>query len=115
VTATATTATFRPAKDLALRDRSYPLTIDHLTKRYGANTVVDDLTFRAEPGRVTGFLGPNGSGKSTTMKILVGLASATAGEALVGGVRYVDLADPARTVGAILEPNASGSTRCSTR
>jgi len=102
------TATFRPARDTTRRDRdrTYAVTIERLTKRYGDNTVVDNLTFRAEPGRVTGFLGPNGSGKSTTMKVLVGLASATAGEALIGGVSYGELADPARTVGAILEPNA---------
>src|SRR4051812_2911715 len=50
------------------------LEIAHLTKRYGKNVVVNDLTFDAEPGRVTGFLGPNGSGKSTTMKILLDLA-----------------------------------------
>lgn len=50
--------------------------VEHLTKHYGPNTVVDDLTFTVQPGRVTGFLGPNGSGRSTTMKILLDLASA---------------------------------------
>ncbi|MCZ7529642.1 MAG: ATP-binding cassette domain-containing protein [Acidimicrobiia bacterium] len=82
------------------------LAVDHLTKRYGSNTVVDDLSFRVEPGRVTGFLGPNGSGKSTTMKMLLGLAAAESGTATIGGQRYRDLADPARTVGAALESNA---------
>ncbi len=81
------------------------LRVEHLTKRYGANTVVDDLTFTVKPGRVTGFLGPNGSGKSTTMKILLDLASSDAGQATIGGVRYRDLPDPAGTVGALLESN----------
>ncbi len=84
----------------------HALEIDHLTKCYGENRAVDDLTFRVEPGRVTGFLGPNGSGKSTTMKILLDLATADHGSATVGGSRYRDLADPSRTVGVILEPNA---------
>ena len=78
----------------------------HLTKRYGRNVVVDDLSFVVEPGRVTGFLGPNGSGKSTTMKILLDLASAHGGRATIGGTRYRDLPDPTRTVGVVLEPNA---------
>lgn len=83
-----------------------PLGIDHLTKRYGSSVVVDDLSFTVRPGRVTGFLGPNGSGKSTTMKILLDLASADGGSASIGGCRYRDLPDPARTVGVVLEPNA---------
>src|SRR4051812_17577437 len=84
----------------------YPLKIDHVTKRYGRERVVDDLTFTVAPGRVTGFLGPNGAGKSTTMKILLDLARADSGHASVGGTRYRDLGDPARTVGVVLEPNA---------
>jgi ABC-2 type transport system ATP-binding protein len=80
--------------------------IEHVTKRYGRNTVLHDLSFSVEPGRVTGFLGPNGSGKSTTMKILLDLAAADQGRATIGGRRYRDLADPARTVGVVLEPNA---------
>ena len=61
----------------------YPLEIDHVTKRYGHEVVVDDLTFTVAPGRVTGFLGPNGAGKSTTMKILLDLASADSGHATI--------------------------------
>lgn len=82
------------------------LEVDHVTKRYGDNVVVDDLTFVVPPGRVTGFLGPNGSGKSTTMKIMLDLAAADAGRCTIGGRRYRDLADPARTVGTILESDA---------
>ena len=86
-------------------DQSYALEIDHVTKRYGHNTVVDDLSFTVHPGRVAGFLGPNGSGKSTTMKILLDLASADSGQATIGGHRYRELPDPAGTVGAIVESN----------
>lgn len=83
-----------------------PLRVDHVTKRYGAEVAVDDLSFTVSPGRVTGFLGPNGSGKSTTMKVLLDLASADAGQASIGGTRYRELSDPARTVGVVLEPDA---------
>lgn len=88
------------------KERGLALEVEHVTKRYGTRTVVDDVSFVVEPGRVTGFLGPNGSGKSTTMKILLDLASADQGHASIGGVRYRDLPDPARTVGVVLEPNA---------
>jgi ABC-2 type transport system ATP-binding protein len=77
--------------------------VTHLTKRYGAKTAVDDIGFTASPGRVTGFLGPNGAGKSTTLRILLGLAAATSGTALIGGRRYRDLNHPLRTVGALVE------------
>lgn len=74
-----------------------------LTKRYGEITAVDGLSFALAPGTVTGFLGPNGAGKSTTLRLLLGLAQPTGGEALVFGRRYRELADPARQVGAVLE------------
>ncbi len=84
----------------------HTIAIDRLTKRYGHTTVLDDLSFTVEPGRVTGFLGPNGAGKSTTMKILLDLASADDGTATIGGCRYRDLPDPAATVGVVIEANA---------
>jgi ABC-2 type transport system ATP-binding protein len=84
----------------------YPLEIEHVTKRYGHEVVVDDLSFIVAPACVTGFLGPNGAGKSTTMKVLLDLASADSGHATIAGTRYRDLKDPARTVGVVLEPNA---------
>jgi ABC-2 type transport system ATP-binding protein len=89
-----------------IRGSELALEIEHVTKSYGHHTVVDDLSFTVQPGRVTGFLGPNGAGKSTTMKILLDLTSADKGAATIGGVRYRDLREPARTVGVILEPNA---------
>jgi ABC-2 type transport system ATP-binding protein len=74
-----------------------------LGKRFGPVTAVRDLTFDVPAGRVTGFLGPNGAGKSTTLRMILGLVRPTTGAALVGGRRYADLADPRRTVGAVLE------------
>ncbi|OLT43441.1 ABC transporter ATP-binding protein [Serinicoccus sp. CNJ-927] len=79
------------------------ISVRGLTKRFGSFTAVDDLTFEVAPGRVTGFLGPNGAGKTTTLRMLLGLISPTAGEALIGGRRYADLAQPMSTVGAALE------------
>ena len=87
--------------------RPYPISIQHVTKEYSGSTVVEDLSFVAQPGRVTGFLGPNGAGKSTTMKILLGLAAATSGSATIGGIAYRDLPDPTGTVGASVESDAS--------
>lgn len=96
-----------PSNDLIPgADPSLVLDVAHVTKRYGSNTVLSDVSFTVNPGRVTGFLGPNGSGKSTTMKILLDLASADEGEATIGGRRYRELDDPTRTVGVVLEPNA---------
>jgi ABC-2 type transport system ATP-binding protein len=79
------------------------VTVASLTKRYGDLVAVDDLTFSLHAGTVTGFLGPNGAGKTTTLRLLLGLAEPTAGEALVFGRRYCELDDPARLVGAVLE------------
>jgi ABC-2 type transport system ATP-binding protein len=79
------------------------VTVRSLTKRFGEVVAVDDLTFSLGKGTVTGFLGPNGAGKTTTLRLLLGLAEPTAGEALVLGRRYGDLDLPARRVGAVLE------------
>ncbi len=76
-----------------------------LTKRYGDVFAVDDLTFALDKGSITGFLGPNGAGKTTTLRLLLGLAEPTDGEALVFGRRYRELDQPARRVGAVLESN----------
>ena len=80
-----------------------PLEVRGLTKRYGSTLAVDNLSFAVPPGRITGFLGPNGAGKTTTLRTLLGLVRPSSGEALVTGVPYRRLADPARTVGAVLE------------
>jgi ABC-2 type transport system ATP-binding protein len=80
--------------------------VNNLTKRYGNTTAVDELSFRVEPGRVTGFLGPNGAGKSTTMRLILGLAAPTGGQALVNGRPYRQLEEPMREVGALLDATA---------
>jgi ABC-2 type transport system ATP-binding protein len=82
-----------------------------LTKRYGEIVAVDDISFSLEAGTVTGYLGPNGAGKTTTLRLLLGLAEPTAGEALVFGRRYRELEQPIRHVGAVLESNDFHPTR----
>ncbi|MGY3337993.1 ABC-2 type transport system ATP-binding protein [Streptomyces filamentosus] len=88
--------------------------VKNLTKEYGGRRparAVDELSFRVEPGRVTGFLGPNGAGKSTTMRLVLGLDRPTSGTATVGGRPYVTLDDPLRTVGALLDAQAAHPSR----
>jgi ABC-2 type transport system ATP-binding protein len=79
------------------------ITLESVSKRYGDQLAVDDLSFAVQPGRVTGFLGPNGSGKSTTMRMILGLDAPTAGAALVDGRPYAEHEAPLRKVGALLE------------
>jgi ABC-2 type transport system ATP-binding protein len=79
--------------------------VSALTKRYGEVVAVDDVTFALHAGTVTGYLGPNGAGKTTTLRLLLGLAEPTTGEALVFGRRYRALEQPIRRVGAVLESN----------
>ncbi|MEU2837094.1 ABC transporter ATP-binding protein [Streptomyces sp. NPDC007076] len=74
-----------------------------LTKKYGDNTVVQDLDFTVRPGTVTGFLGPNGAGKSTTMRMLLGLDAPTRGRSTIGGRAYATHRAPLTEVGALLE------------
>ena len=76
-----------------------------LTKRYGSVLTVDDLSFDALPGRVTGLLGPDGSGKTTALRILLGLAAPTSGTATIAGWPYCRLPDRLRRVGAALDSN----------
>ncbi|GAA3517690.1 ABC transporter ATP-binding protein [Nocardioides daeguensis] len=82
------------------------ITVDRLTKTYGAYTAVDDVSFACQPGRVTGFLGPNGAGKTTTMRIMVGLSLPTRGNVTIGGLRYHDIPNPGRHVGTLLDASA---------
>ncbi|WP_134738477.1 ATP-binding cassette domain-containing protein [Nocardioides sp. 503] len=87
------------------------ITIDSLTRKYGGFTAVDNVTFEARTGRVTGFLGPNGAGKSTTMRVMVGLTPPTSGSALIAGRRYADLPNPGREVGVLLDASAQHAGR----
>jgi ABC-2 type transport system ATP-binding protein len=77
-----------------------------LSKRYGRQTAVDDLSFTVRPGRVTGFLGPNGAGKSTTMRLILGLDRPTAGTVTIDGIDYQDRRRPLWQVGALLDASA---------
>jgi ABC-2 type transport system ATP-binding protein len=81
------------------------IAFDHVTKHYGAVPAVDDLTFTLEPGSITGFVGANGAGKSTSLRILLGLTRPTSGAATLDGQPYAALGSPARTVGALSDPD----------
>jgi ABC-2 type transport system ATP-binding protein len=94
--------TLMPASTEPLR-RDPVVSVSSLTKRYGEVVAVDEVTFSLQAGTVTGYLGPNGAGKTTTLRLLLGLAEPTAGEALVFGRRYRELARPISRVGAVLE------------
>jgi ABC-2 type transport system ATP-binding protein len=111
-------STLGPAASRRVDDRAGPqpvtadadagdpvVAVTSLTKSYGDVVAVDEITFTLDAGTVTGFLGPNGAGKTTTLKVLMGLAEPTAGDALIFGRRYRDLDDPPRRVGAVLESN----------
>ncbi|RZT13290.1 ABC-2 type transport system ATP-binding protein [Kribbella sp. VKM Ac-2569] len=87
------------------------ITVEGLTKKYGTTLAVDDVSFTASAGRVTGFLGPNGAGKSTTMRIMVGLTRATSGTATVFGRRFADLPNPGLEVGVLLDASAQHAGR----
>ncbi|MDN5790625.1 MAG: ATP-binding cassette domain-containing protein, partial [Micrococcales bacterium] len=87
------------------------ITVERLTKRYGPFTAVDDISFEAKPGLVTGFLGPNGAGKTTAMRVMAGLTPATAGTATVLGRAYGHLPNPGRHVGVLLDASAQHAGR----
>jgi ABC-2 type transport system ATP-binding protein len=77
--------------------------VENLSKRFGKTQAVAGLSFRVEPGTITGFLGPNGAGKSTTLRSVLGLVHPDAGTAVVLGVPYRRLDRPLHRVGAVLE------------
>ena len=87
------------------------ITVEGLTKAYGGFKAVDDISFVAQPGRVTGFLGPNGAGKTTTMRVMVGLTPATHGRVTIGGHLYRDIPNPGRHVGVLLDASAQHAGR----
>lgn len=87
------------------------ITVERLTRRYGHTLAVDDISFTAAAGRVTGFLGPNGAGKSTTMRIMVGLTRATSGTVTIDGHTFADLPNPGRDVGVLLDASAQHAGR----
>ncbi|WP_182524248.1 ABC transporter ATP-binding protein [Nocardioides dongkuii] len=87
------------------------ITVEGLTRTYGAFTAVDDVSFVCQPGRVTGFLGPNGAGKTTTMRVMVGLTPPTRGRCTIGGHLYQDIPNPGRHVGVLLDASAQHAGR----
>jgi ABC-2 type transport system ATP-binding protein len=87
------------------------IAVEHLTKRYGRQLAVDDISFHCEPGTVTGFLGPNGAGKSTTLRMICGLTPPNAGTATVLDTAYRTLPNPGREVGVLLDASAQHSGR----
>jgi ABC-2 type transport system ATP-binding protein len=85
--------------------------IESLSKRYGGRTVVDDVSFSAGSGRVTGFLGPNGAGKSTSMRMMVGLTRPSSGRVTIDGRSFAELPNPGREVGVMLDASAQHAGR----
>jgi ABC-2 type transport system ATP-binding protein len=92
-------------------DREARLVVRNLTKRFGKVEAVRDLSFTVEPGQVTGFLGPKGAGKTTTLRAALGLVTPTSGEVTINGLRYRQLAHPARMVGAVLDSDGFHRSR----
>jgi ABC-2 type transport system ATP-binding protein len=88
-----------------------PIQVRGLSKSYGSQAVVDDVSFTVRHGSVTGFLGPNGAGKSTTLRMLVGLTRPSRGQATVLGVPFAELPNPGRCVGVLLDASAQHSGR----
>jgi ABC-2 type transport system ATP-binding protein len=82
-----------------------------VTKRYSRTVALEDLSIAVRPGLVTGFVGPNGAGKTTTMQVLLGLATADSGDALIRGQRYDTIARPLTVVGALLDARAFHPSR----
>ena len=84
--------------------RSYPISIEHVTKRYGPVTAVDDVSFRVEKGEILGFLGPNGAGKTTTMRVITGYLPASEGTVRVAGFDvFEDSTEVRRRIGYLPE------------
>lgn len=85
--------------------------VQGLTRKYGAFTAVDNISFSCVPGTVTGFLGPNGAGKTTTMRVMVGLTLPSSGQVTIGGHLYKDIPNPGRHVGVLLDASAQHAGR----
>lgn len=87
------------------------INIENLTKTRGNRTILDDVSFHARPGNVTGFLGPNGAGKSSTLRILLGIDRASSGTALIDGRPYPTLDRPVTHVGSLLDGSGAHRSR----
>ena len=82
------------------------ITTTALTKSYDTTPAVRDVSLHCEPGTITGFLGANGAGKSTTLKMIVGLVRPDRGTATIDGRPFVELPNPTRVVGLLLDASA---------
>ena len=91
-------------RQIATQKADPVIVADGLTKRYGRTTAVDGLSFTVRPGAVTGFFGPNGAGKTTAMKMLVGLARPSSGQAYINGSPIESTRPDARLFGVYIEP-----------
>jgi len=87
------------------------ITVEGLSRSYGDFIAVDNVSFTAKAGAVTGFLGPNGAGKTTTMRIMVGLTAPSRGTATIGGLNYADIPNPGLHVGVLLDASAQHAGR----
>jgi ABC-2 type transport system ATP-binding protein len=87
------------------------ITATALTKSYRGTPVVRDVSLHCTPGTITGFLGPNGAGKSTTLRMIVGLARPDHGTSTIDGRPFVELPNPTRVVGTLLDPSAMHAGR----
>lgn len=87
------------------------LNVENLSKKFKAKQALNDVTFTAPNGRVTGFLGPNGAGKSTTMRCLLGLIHPDSGRALIDGHDYTRSPSPLSDAGAVLDAKSSHKGR----
>jgi ABC-2 type transport system ATP-binding protein len=92
-----------PVAPTAREDGSGRIVVQNLSRQFGSVHAVSDLSFVVHPGTVTGFLGPNGSGKTTTLRMVLGLITPSAGSVTISGVPFHRLAHPGRTVGAVLD------------
>lgn len=82
------------------------ITVNHLSKMYGAQKAVDDISFSVNKGEIVGFLGPNGAGKSTTMKIITGYLTASTGSATVCGIPVTENSNESKKkIGYLPEAN----------
>lgn len=82
-----------------------------VTVRYGTTVAVEDVTFTAPSGEVTGLIGPNGAGKSTTLRLIAGLERPSSGTVTIDGLRYGDLANPGATIGVLLDAEWAAPSR----
>ncbi len=98
-------------RSLALAAMEATIEVSGLRKRFGSALALDGMSFTVDPGQVTGFVGPNGAGKSTTMRVILGLDSADAGTALIGGRAYASLRHPLSHVGSLLDAGALQPSR----